>query len=102
MKLCFKIPFVFLLFNLVRATIRNHIDLQVSNEVARYKGPIRVIRRTEDEIIAEPPSSLPGNRGNFLIIDIIRQRYPFLWDNEETERALRTWLNTSHIKGMLI
>lgn len=85
---------------IVRATIRYHVDLRVSKEMRSYAGPVRLIRRTEDEIIADPPSSLPANRGNYLLMDILRQRYPFLLDNEESERALRGWLNQPHVKDV--
>jgi len=61
-----------------------------------YNGPIRLIRRTDDEIIADPSGSLTGNRGNFLLVDIIRQRYPGLLDNDVSERALQNWLSQSH------
>ncbi|OXA36792.1 phosphatidylserine lipase ABHD16A isoform X2 [Folsomia candida] len=88
------------LSTVVRATIRYHVDLRVSKEMRSYAGPVRLIRRTEDEIIADPPSSLPANRGNYLLMDILRQRYPFLLDNEESERALRGWLNQPHVKDV--
>jgi len=83
---------------LVRATIRYHIDLRVSKEILAYRGPVRLIRRTDDEIIADPPAALNANRGNFLAIDIIRQRYPNLLEAEEAERALQEWLNNPHVK----
>jgi len=63
-----------------------------------YKGPFRFIRRTEDEIISEPPKVLRGNRGNFLIRDIVRHRHPRLMEDEKTEGDLMEWLATSHGK----
>jgi hypothetical protein len=74
------------------------VDLHISREIRNYPGPLRLIRRTEDEIIADPPSSLPGNRGNGLIFDVIVQRWPFLVDNEETVKGLKDWINCSHSK----
>jgi hypothetical protein len=85
----------------VRAAIRYHIDLRVNKQLEGFKGPVRLIRRTDDEIIADPSGSLTGNRGNFLLIDVIKQRYPGLLDNSVSERALQNWLSQSHAIGLL-
>jgi len=82
---------------MVNATIRNHINLQISDEMAGYKGPVRLIRRTDDEIICEPPNELIGNRGNFLLKDLLRQRYPNLMQHREVEAAIDEWLAKPHI-----
>jgi len=84
---------------LVRATIRYHVDLRVTKEMREYKGPVRLIRRTDDEIISDPPSSLTANRGNYLLVDIIRYRYPTIACNPESEKALREWLAQVHVTG---
>ena len=36
---------------IVRRTIREHINLNVYEQVSKYNGPVLFIRRTEDEII---------------------------------------------------
>ncbi|CAG7826806.1 unnamed protein product [Allacma fusca] len=82
----------------VQWTIRHHVNLQVSQELAGYPGPIRVIRRTEDEIIADPPGELKSNRGNYLLKDLIEQRFPELMDNPESAKALDDWIGKSHAR----
>lgn len=41
------------LSGIVRIAIRDHINLNNTDLVHHYNGPILMIRRTEDEIIAE-------------------------------------------------
>jgi pimeloyl-ACP methyl ester carboxylesterase len=82
----------------VHWTIRNHVNLQVSQELAGYAGPIRIIRRTEDEIIADPPGDLKSNRGNYILKDLIQHRFPELLDNAESVKALDDWIDKSHAR----
>ena len=37
---------------MVNITIRNHANLDVASQLIQYNGPIRLIRRSEDEIIS--------------------------------------------------
>lgn len=96
---CKKDPIDSSLFHPVRSTIRNHVNLHVSKELRGYNGPIRIIRRTDDEIIADPPGVLANNRGNYLLVDIIRQRYPDLLEprNSIQEKTLMDWLAKTHL-----
>ena len=41
-----------LLAGVVKATIQRHFNLCVGDHASRYQGPITVIRRKDDEIIA--------------------------------------------------
>ena len=85
--------------DVVRSTIRNHVNLHVSKELEGYSGPLRLYRRTEDEIIADPPGVLSENRGNYLLTDVIRKRFPNLLDNPSSEKLLRDWLSKPHVIG---
>lgn len=38
--------------SIVRLAIREYVNLNVCQQLIRYPGPILLIRRTEDEIIA--------------------------------------------------
>lgn len=36
---------------LVKEVIRTYVDLDVGHLLTKYKGPLQIIRRTEDEVI---------------------------------------------------
>lgn len=38
--------------SIVRLAVREYVNLNISQQLIRYPGPILLIRRTEDEIIA--------------------------------------------------
>uniref|UniRef100_A0A1I8H3T3 AB hydrolase-1 domain-containing protein n=1 Tax=Macrostomum lignano TaxID=282301 RepID=A0A1I8H3T3_9PLAT len=45
----------------------------------RYPGPVKIIRRTQDEMITTGrPGELVTNRGNQLLLALLRRRYPNL------------------------
>uniref|UniRef100_A0A1B6EY25 Uncharacterized protein n=1 Tax=Cuerna arida TaxID=1464854 RepID=A0A1B6EY25_9HEMI len=76
---------------LVRRTIRYYVNLDVAAQLCQYPGPVRLFRRTEDEVICLIPGVLRTNRGNHLLAQLLRYRYPNLFCNE-SEDALFLWL----------
>jgi pimeloyl-ACP methyl ester carboxylesterase len=91
-----------ILSGVVHSTIRNHANIRVNKELRKYAGPLRLIRRTEDEIIADPPAVLTENRGNHLLVDVIRTRFPGILGRDPLEpnaadKALNDWLAKPHI-----
>ena len=40
---------------LVRTGVSQYIDLNVAEQLIRYNGPIRLIRRSQDEMISTDP-----------------------------------------------
>lgn len=79
--------------SLVIRTIRDHMDLNNAEQLNMYSGPVLLIRRTRDEIIATRPSrSIQTNRGNDLLIKVMQSRYPKLV-NDETLWVLKEWLS---------
>lgn len=62
---------------IVRIAIRDYINLNNTDLINQYKGPIQLIRRTEDEIISED-NELSTNRGNFLLIHLLKVRQSYL------------------------
>lgn len=38
--------------SIVRLAVREYVNLNISQQLIRYPGPILLVRRTEDEIIA--------------------------------------------------
>ncbi|KAK9501003.1 hypothetical protein O3M35_002141 [Rhynocoris fuscipes] len=79
---------------LVKMTIRCYADLNVAENLADYHGPVKLIRRSQDEIIATDPGNLATNRGNMLLTKLLKRRYPQLINNQ-TEKVLYRWLITT-------
>ncbi|XP_071443915.1 phosphatidylserine lipase ABHD16A [Hetaerina americana] len=76
---------------LVRMTIRDYINLNIYEQLSKYPGPIHLIRRTEDEIICTDRSDPSSNRGNSLLLKLLKYRYPLIVD-DETLPILNEWL----------
>ncbi|KAI3413616.1 hypothetical protein GPALN_011105 [Globodera pallida] len=75
---------------LVRFTVRTHLDLPIAQQLQRYRGPVLLIRRWDDEIIVtEPlddqPTRRASNRINHLLIGLLRSRHPGLLTTKADE-----------------
>uniref|UniRef100_A0A1I7U3H3 AB hydrolase-1 domain-containing protein n=1 Tax=Caenorhabditis tropicalis TaxID=1561998 RepID=A0A1I7U3H3_9PELO len=76
---------------IVEFAIRNHMNLQIDKLLARYKGPIRLIRRLQEEILTTATDDQPElnrrstNRCNWLLKSIIKDRHPELIANLESQ-----------------
>lgn len=80
------------LYPLIEMGIRQHFDLDNSRHLANFQGPILLIRRSQDEVIAtEPYNSPPTNRANYLLIDLLKQRFPSLVD-QRAEALIKEYL----------
>ncbi|XP_071947809.1 phosphatidylserine lipase ABHD16A-like [Antedon mediterranea] len=78
-------------------TLRNYMNLQISDNVCRYPGPIKLIRRTQDEVITTSlVPNVQSNRGNNLLIAILKYRYPNLLD-EESCAVLNRFLSAESV-----
>lgn len=82
------------LSSLVQLTIRSFADLTVSKFLVQYGGPVLLVRRTDDEIIAIKQGDISTNRGNNLLHDLLKSRYPALFHNE-TQKALWKYLGNT-------
>ncbi|XP_065216129.1 phosphatidylserine lipase ABHD16A isoform X1 [Planococcus citri] len=86
---------------IVNVSIRDHANLDVASQLTQYCGPIVLIRRSEDEIISLTEGDISTNRGNYLLLRILKSRYPQLFTNE-TEAALWAWFGvTAHKKDLI-
>jgi len=78
---------------LVRIGIVNHVNLNVAEQLQKYKGPILLIRRRSDEMITtDERHDVSTNRGNFLLKKILRHRYPLLFTSSAVDKALDEFL----------
>ncbi|TGZ59817.1 hypothetical protein CRM22_008859 [Opisthorchis felineus] len=83
------------LYPLVLATVKQTLDLNNSAQLIAYNGPVRIIRRSDDEIIStsEPPTRA-SNRANVLLIKLLKHRFPNLM-TVENEALLTHYLTLS-------
>ncbi|GFN73537.1 abhydrolase domain-containing protein 16a [Plakobranchus ocellatus] len=71
---------------LVSKSIRAYMDLNIAEQLLQYQGPILLIRRTRDEMISTDMAmgnypSVASNRGNNLLIKLLKFRYPTIVDS---------------------
>ncbi|XP_044270292.1 phosphatidylserine lipase ABHD16A [Tribolium madens] len=71
--------------SIVKLAIREYINLNVFEHLAKYPGPILIIRRTEDEVICLRENELSSNRGNDLLIKLLRARYPYIFEDRQID-----------------
>jgi len=77
---------------LVKTGVSRFIDLNVAEQVNTYNGPIKLIRRSQDEMISTEPGKLSSNRGNDLLRKILLRRYPNLFADENVQTLLNQYL----------
>ncbi|XP_072489359.1 ABHD16B [Notamacropus eugenii] len=93
---------------LVERTVREHFNLNVAEQLCCYSGPVLLIRRTLDEVVntealssennddqAPRPIDLEGNRGNYLLLKLLKYRYPRVM-TDETMGAVKHWLQAAN------
>ena len=78
---------------LVKTGVSRYINLNVAEQINKYNGPIRLIRRSQDEMISTEPGKLGTNRGNDLLIKILRHRYPDLFLEDNVQNLLERYLS---------
>lgn len=91
------------MYPILEMAIKQHFDLNNSRHMKNYQGPVLLIRRSQDEVIAtDPYNSPPTNRANHLLIDILTQRFPKLVDAQAVA-LLKEYLggNTRYQEGVL-
>lgn len=70
------------LYPIIEMAIVQHFDLNNTRHLDNYQGPVLLIRRSQDEVIVtDPYNSPPTNRANYLLINLLKQRFPKLLDD---------------------
>uniref|UniRef100_A0A8C4N6Y3 Uncharacterized protein n=1 Tax=Eptatretus burgeri TaxID=7764 RepID=A0A8C4N6Y3_EPTBU len=77
--------------SLVVLTVKEHMNLNNCEQLCKYPGPVLLIRRTLDEVISLVPEDPSTNRGNELLMRLMKHRYPNLMV-EKSCRVLLGWL----------
>ncbi|XP_030753394.1 phosphatidylserine lipase ABHD16A [Sitophilus oryzae] len=82
---------------IVKLAIREHVNLNVYEQLYKYPGPIQLIRRTEDEVICLKENDLLSNRGNNLLVKLLKYRYPCIFEEPQIE-LLNEYLSVTGVK----
>uniref|UniRef100_A0A0R3RJQ0 AB hydrolase-1 domain-containing protein n=1 Tax=Elaeophora elaphi TaxID=1147741 RepID=A0A0R3RJQ0_9BILA len=80
---------------LVEFIVRTYFDMPIALQLASYRGPVTLIRRTQDEMIitieGTEEERLATNRANNLLKSLLRTRHSDLM-NDDAELAVDIWL----------
>ena len=82
---------------LVRTGVSQYINLNVAEQLSMYHGPIRLIRRSQDEMISTDPALISTNRGNDLLGKVLRHRYPYLFNDSSSSKLLEEYLSANEV-----
>ncbi|XP_077576764.1 phosphatidylserine lipase ABHD16A [Stigmatopora nigra] len=88
---------------LVQYTVRKYVNLNVSEQLIKYQGPVLLVRRTNDEIITtRSPTDIMSNRGNDLLLKLLQFRYPNIM-TYEVVTVVKQWLEAStHLQEVAV
>ena len=80
----------------VLEVLNNHFNLKPHVYLSQYPGPVTLIRRTKDDIISTDLNNRAGtNRGNDLLMTLLKSRYPDLFGIKECCDQVLRWLHVS-------
>lgn len=71
------------LSGVVRIAIRDHVNLNNNDLITKYNGPVALVRRTEDEVICTEDMNIGTNRGNYLLVNMLKNRFPNIFKTEQ-------------------
>jgi len=75
------------LSGLVTTAVTKFINLCVADQLLKYPGPVRIIRREKDEMICTSDGELWSNRGNNLVLALLKHRYPSLCSTDAIDEV---------------
>ncbi|KAL3284192.1 hypothetical protein HHI36_018356 [Cryptolaemus montrouzieri] len=68
---------------IVKIAIREHVNLNVAEQLVEYQGPVLLIRRSVDEVICLREGDISSNRGNYLLKKLLWKRYPLIFGESQ-------------------
>ena len=83
----------FLPRNLITRILRYCYDLDNISYLLQYRGPLTLIRKTEDILMRSEPRNLGSNRINFVLLEVMKQRYGDLFTSEDCFEGVQLWLS---------
>lgn len=86
--------------------VKDYFPLFNHEHLTRYSGPVLLYRRTRDEMISVVANDITTNRGNYLLTELLKSRYPNLISSSSLEHlktymAAEDTLNKDAIKRLL-
>ena len=71
----------------VKLAIRDHCNLNNNDLITKYNGPVALVRRTEDEVICTEEMNIGTNRGNYLLLHMLKYRFPNIFQSDQLKYA---------------
>ena len=75
------------LSGVVRLAIREHCNLNNNDLITQFSGPVALVRRSEDEVICTDEGIIGTNRGNHLLIHMLKNRFPNIFQSDQLTYA---------------
>lgn len=75
------------LSGIVKIAIRSHCNLNNNDLITKYNGPVALVRRSEDEVICTEDMNIGTNRGNYLLLNMMKYRFPNIFQTEQLTYA---------------
>lgn len=75
------------LSGIVKIAIRDHCNLNNTDLITKYNGPVALVRRTEDEVICTEEMNIGTNRGNYLLLHMLKYRFPNIFQTDQLKYA---------------
>lgn len=75
------------LSGIVKIAIRDHCNLNNTDLITKYNGPVALVRRTEDEVICTEEMNIGTNRGNYLLFHMLKYRFPNIFQTDQLKYA---------------
>lgn len=75
------------LSGVVRLAIRDHCNLNNNDLITKYSGPVSLVRRSEDEVICTDEGVIGTNRGNYLLLHLLKNRFPNIFQSDQLNFA---------------
>ena len=79
-------------YSLIKCALRYCYDLNIGLYLKEYKGPVTLVRKTDDTLMRSEVDEVGTNRSNFLLLDLIKQRYGSVFFSEDSLESVRIWL----------
>ncbi|XP_017780495.1 PREDICTED: protein ABHD16A [Nicrophorus vespilloides] len=80
--------------SIIRLAVRQYVNLNNIKQMSKYSGPVLLIRRSQDEVICTETGNQSSNRGNFLLLKLLKFRYPLVM-GEKQQTILLDYLGLS-------
>lgn len=87
------------LSGVVELAIRHYVNLNNTEMLKQFNGPVLMIRRTEDEIITIDELNLSTNRGNFLLISMLKHRFPQIFEKSQVDYITKLLAKPLEVQG---